>query len=263
MRLPGRPAALIFTLLFLVTSVLAITYGSLDANRHPNVGVWGIRADGEVQQFCSGTLISPTVFLTAGHCAYYVEQVLGTNRAEVTFDATFSQSAAFHAGTIHVDPNFGSIRGPDPADIAVIVFDEPVVGITPAALPPVGFLDQKFREDKLKNHLFTAAGYGAMAQFQHGAPGFAASADRRYAVSEFLALTGGWLHLSENPATDNGGTCYGDSGGPTFFGAGADETPYVVATTSKGDSMCRASDVRYRVDTPTAHEFLAQYVTLP
>jgi Trypsin len=252
----------ITVLLLVVIPLLAITYGWLDENRHPNVGAWGFRIDGQLVKFCSGTLISPTVFLTAGHCTFYV-QSLGITQAEVTFDSTFSETSIFHIGTIHTDPDFKNLHGPDPADVGVIVFEEPIVGITPAALAPVGVLDQMFRDHTLKNQEFTTVGYGLTAQFRGGPPEFGDNSDRRYAISPFVALTEGWLHVSENPATDDGGTCYGDSGGPTFIGAGAEETPYIVATTSKGDYMCRASDVRYRIDTPTAHEFLGQYVTLP
>lgn len=257
-----KPAVLITALLLIVTPLLAITYGWLDENRHPNVGAWGFRIDGELVQWCSGTLISPTVFLTAGHCTFYV-QSLGITQAEVTFDSTFSAASKFYLGTIYTHPDFKNILGPDPADVGLIVFGEQVKGITPAALAPVGTLDKMFQDNKLKDQKFTAVGYGLTAEFRGGPPQFNVNHDRRYAVSDFRALTEGWLHLSQNPATGDGGTCNHDSGGPTFIGAGANETPYIVATTSKGDMMCRASDVRYRIDTQTAREFIGQYVTLP
>jgi hypothetical protein len=66
-----------------------------------------------------------------------------------------------------------------------------------------------------------------------------------------------------NPALGDGGTCYGDSGGPNFLGAGATETTIVAGTTITGDSMCRATNVNYRMDTPSARAFLGQYVPLP
>jgi secreted trypsin-like serine protease len=62
-----------------------------------------------------------------------------------------------------------------------------------------------------------------------------------------------------NPSTGNGGTCYGDSGGPHLI-AGTD---VVVAVTTTGDSMCRATDVDYRLDTESARSYLAQFVDLP
>lgn len=249
-------------ILLIVTPLLAITYGWLDGNRHPNVGTWAIQVDGQVVLYCSGTLIAPKVFLTAGHCTAAAE-ALGITRAEVTFDSIVSTASTFYPGTIHTHPAFDprhSTLGPDPADVGVIVFDVPVVGITPAALAPLGTLDAMFRQKGLTDQQFTAVGYGITAQFRHGPPQFNASAERRYAISEFRALAEGWLHLSENPATGDGGTCYGDSGGPTFVGAGENESPYIVAITSKGDMMCRSSDVRYRIDTQTAREFIQTYV---
>lgn len=258
----SKPAVLITVLLLIVTPLLAITFGWLDGNRHPNVGAWGFRSNGELVKLCSGTLISPTVFLTAAHCTSYV-QSLGITQGEVTFDSTFSATSKFYTGTIQTNPAFKSFLGPDPGDVGVIVFEEAIVGITPAALAPVGTLDKMFQDHELKNQSFTTVGYGVTAKFEKGPPVFTPNFDRRYAISEFTALTEGWLHVSENPARGNGGTCVGDSGGPTFLGSGANETPFIVAITDKGDAICRASDVRYRVDTPSAQEFIGQYVTLP
>jgi hypothetical protein len=59
------------------------------------------------------------------------------------------------------------------------------------------------------------------------------------------------------------GTCYGDSGGPNFLGAGATEADIVAATTITGDFMCRATNVVYRLDTESARSFLGQFVSLP
>jgi hypothetical protein len=62
-----------------------------------------------------------------------------------------------------------------------------------------------------------------------------------------------------NPTLGDGGTCYGDSGGPNFLG----DTDILAATTITGDFMCRATNVVYRLDTPAARTFLARFVTLP
>ncbi len=68
-----------------------------------------------------------------------------------------------------------------------------------------------------------------------------------------------WLRISMNPATGNGGTCYGDSGGPNFLGT----TDVVAATTITGDAICRSTNVVYRLDAVAARNFLVQYVSLP
>ena len=61
----------------------------------------------------------------------------------------------------------------------------------------------------------------------------------------------------------DGGTCYGDSVGPNFLGAGASETNIIAGTTVTGDTPCRETNVDYRLDTPSARSFLGQFVTLP
>src|SRR5262245_37470560 len=53
-----------------VMTTLAITNGQPDAGRHPYVGLLVALDEGGIPLWrCSGSLLSPTVFLTAGHCA--------------------------------------------------------------------------------------------------------------------------------------------------------------------------------------------------
>jgi hypothetical protein len=91
-----------------------------------------------------------------------------------------------------------------------------------------------------------------------------AAADVRYAALGTLnAVNPSWLRISQNASTGNGGTCYGDSGGPNFLGAGSSETNIVAALTVTGGTPCRSTNVDYRLDTDSARNFLRQYVTLP
>ncbi|HYU08880.1 MAG TPA: hypothetical protein VEK77_05810, partial [Gemmatimonadales bacterium] len=70
-----------------------------------------------------------------------------------------------------------------------------------------------------------------------------------------------WLGLNMNiSATDLGGDCYGDSGGPKFLKGNLN---VIVATVTTGDYPCRATSWDYRTDTPNARAFLGQFVTLP
>ena len=141
--------------------------------------------------------------------------------------------------------------------------NEPVAGITPARLPPLGYLDQ-LGPRGLRNLKFTAVGYGDQERVVGGGPpAFGPYGTRRMAVGSFFALNKNWLRLSMNPALGDGGTCYGDSGGPNFLGAGDSETNMIAGVTSTGDMPCRATNVIYRVDTPAARAFLGKYVALP
>jgi hypothetical protein len=236
------------------TTAGAVTNGVPDGNAHRYVGALLAPAaypDGTWED-CSGTLISPTVFLTAAHCDE------GLSRVAVTFDPSYDeQTGTVYWGTWHADPNYNQAQR-DPQDIAVVVLDHRVTGITPARLPEAGSLSGLRRGTR-----FTAVGYGAQSvTIDHG-PVFH-YADVRYGATGALTTrTPSWLRLSMNPALGYGGTCYGDSGGPNFLGAGATETNIVAATTITGDAMCRATNVDYRMDTPSARAFLGQYVTLP
>jgi secreted trypsin-like serine protease len=233
-------------------SVLAITYGYPDGNRHPNVGALVGEFTSGTFPYCSGTLISPTVFLTAAHCD------IGRARVAVMFESEYSARAKLHAGTFDRDPRY-TWRQNDPHDIAVVVFDRPVKDIAPARLPSAGQLEGLTQADQ-----FTVVGYGG--QETVNAPGghvIAYYDIREYAIASFSALNGAWLRLSQNPATDDGGACYGDSGGPNFLGAGATETNIVAGTTITGDVFCKATNVTYRLDTEAARSFLGRFVELP
>lgn len=139
------------------------------------------------------------------------------------------------------------------------MFDKPIQGLTPARLPKLGQFDRVDKDQK-----FTAVGYGGQEPVnQPGGPVIAYLDTREYAVSTFNAVSPSYLRLSQDPATGNGGTCYGDSGGPNFLGAGASETNIVAGTTITGEALCKSTNVDYRLDTESARAFLAQFVTLP
>src|SRR3954471_19690543 len=90
----------------------AITNGTADGNRHPNVG--GLVAATQYSDgtwiYCSGTLISPTVFLTAAHCDE------GTAKVRVTFSSAYKAGDTVYSGTFHGDPAYNQ-RQSDPHDI--------------------------------------------------------------------------------------------------------------------------------------------------
>ncbi len=249
---------------------LAITYGEPDGNDHPFVGSIVVNMPDEgLFQWCSGTLIAEDVFLTASHCTAPLDDVLAENPGAevlVTFDPTISEDATFYTGEWFTHPDFG-FSGPggrsDPHDIAVIVLDE-APGITPAQLPEEGLLDELQASHTLKNTRFTAVGYGTVRETNRtGFQGILDNLDRNRVEQEVLALTPAWLTLSMNRSTGNGGTCYGDSGGPHFIHLDGVETDIVASITVTGDAPCKATDKTYRMDTESARSFLADFVDLP
>jgi secreted trypsin-like serine protease len=62
--------------------------------------------------------------------------------------------------------------------------------------------------------------------------------------------------MSQNLATDDGGTSYGDSGGPAFW-TNPEGEDILVAITSWGDVPCVATGIDYRVDIPQTLDFIS------
>lgn len=246
---------------------LCVTNGLVDNNRHPNVGtiVAEYKTPGVKDSVCTGTLISATVFLTAGHCIYLLQEVFGVTQVWVTFDPVFSPSATLYAGTMHLNPDFPGHGAADPEDLGVIVLDTPVEGVTPAALPSLGLLDRMFADGSMRDTLFTIVGYGTTDTVFGGGPPDAneGHGTRRNATEGFTALNPDLLRLNQNAVFGYGGSSHGDSGGPNFLGAGNNETSIVAAITSSGDTWGIEQNVAYRLDTPEARAFLGQFVILP
>jgi secreted trypsin-like serine protease len=248
-----RLAVLLVTALAVLAPALpaaAITYGVADGNDHPNVG--GLVSPTQYPDgtwiYCSGTLISPTVFLTAAHCAEDGERVA------VTFDTDYEAGDRVYYGTFEADPLYNQSQS-DPHDIAVVVLDRAVRGITPALLPEADSLAALSAGQAI-----TAVGYGAY-EVTNGPGGHRFLYDdvRMRGTGSLNAVNPAWLRVSQNPATGDAGACYGDSGGPNFLGT----TDVIAAITITGDAVCRATNVAYRLDTESAREFLGQYVPLP
>jgi secreted trypsin-like serine protease len=231
-------------------SASGIINGQPDRARHPAVG--GLVSPTQYSDgtwiYCSGTLISPTVFLTAAHCGDDGDAVT------VTFASHYKKGDKVYTGTFHADPLYPGPQS-DPHDIAVVVLDEAVTGITPARLPSADALSRLSKDQR-----FTSVGYGAYeVTNQPGGHRYLYDDRRMVAVGTLNAINKSWLHISGNPSTGNGGTCYGDSGGPNFLG----HTNVIAGITITGDAVCRATNVVYRLDTASARTFLAHYVHLP
>lgn len=260
-----RSAAVLTALLALASPTLGITFGQLDTtNRFPNVGAL-IGTDGGAEYlFCTGTLIEDgdggwsNLFLTAAHCGDE------DGRMSVTFDATTDMDpdtgvfvtgdSTLYEGTFHAHPRYACCGSNDSYDIGVVVLDEEVIGVTPA---PVATLNQlgTMSKAQLRNATFVTVGYGDVRDEKTGGPhAFTFDGDRRFVSQTYQTLLKAWLNLSMQPSTGDGGTCYGDSGGPHFLNG------VIVSITSIGDVPCRATDKTYRVDTPVAQDFLAQFL---
>jgi secreted trypsin-like serine protease len=234
------------------------TNGFPDNGQHPNVGAIMVPARSGVgyAEVCSGTLVSPTVFLTASHCTAFLE---ADPRPDfVTFDETDVEP--FPSGLIAATPRTNpAYTGGSRDDVSVMVLSTPVTTITPAQLPPLGYLDTLGLNQSTR---LTVVGYGTsekvIVKGENG-PQFPFEGDRGYGIGGFNSLTPQWLKMSQNAAHGDSGACYGDSGGPTFLGAAPNDGDIVLAVTTTGDTPCYSTNVAGRTDDPTARAFLSTF----
>ena len=246
----------------------AITYGFVDSNNtFSNTGAFIVKTNsGQIFPICSGTLITPTVFLTAGHCTSFFTNSLAPDgfTAHVSFDGsipfgdlTSNKTKLIPVSFVVTNPNFNQSQS-DSGDIGVLILGSRVRGITPATLPTCGLLDQLVAQNGLKQAVFTPVGYGLQNRVVGGGVPFFQDTNpvpRMFAFSSFNSLNGGYLRLSQNASTGNGGTCFGDSGGPNFLTVNGQQI--LTAITITGDSVCRSTNVDYRLDTASAQGFFA------
>jgi len=247
----------------------AIVGGARD-EVHTNVGV--IRFTTESGRFrCSGTLISPTVVLTAGHCTGDTGATPATNvyvsfntdlpadplAAGITPSESAARAANYITGTAHPDPGWtGKLSLAKQHDQGVVVLDAAATtkwpGITPAPLLPVGTLDAN--QGALKKQVFTLVGYGV----DIGAKKAQVLVTERRSTTSFLKNVQSQVvtfQINDRDSKAGGGSCFGDSGGPAFLGQ------YVIGDASYVNSLsCNATGSYQRVDTAYARAFLARFL---
>jgi hypothetical protein len=267
-------AACLAALSLLPGSARAITGDFVQDNEHPFVGLAVFYdANGEFIWRCSGSLLTPTVFLTAGHCAdtvsgavtarVYFQQDAGANFDPVTeVDPVTGYPETCAPGTLGITCatsdqlyNFdfsGSLQLPNTHDAGLVVLRQAIMLDEYGALAEAGSLDHLATARGLQDLTFTVSGYGLTykQQPQNGKPNVSFRV-RLMALAHLVnlnsALNGGFNLQTNGNGRGQGGTCNGDSGGPVFYGGFESNT--IVGITSFGlNTLCRGTDFAFRTD---------------
>jgi hypothetical protein len=277
---------LIIAFLFIMLAVTTVPASAVTGNfvqdfEHPFVGlVVFYDAGGQFIWRCSGSLISPTVVLTAGHCAdttggavsarVYFQQGVGTHYDPVTqLDPVTGYPEFCAAGTegvtcaaSHALYSYGYPAGfPEQKDVGLVILDQPVSAVTAfGQLPTAGMLDKLATKRGQQNVTFTISGYGV----SYTNPVKTISFRERLMAEDQLinlrsSLTAGYnIQLTSAPGIGGGG-CFGDSGGPTFYGSFS-STVIAGVNSFVLNKNCAGTNFAYRIDQQAVLDWIASHM---
>jgi hypothetical protein len=246
---------------------------------------------------CTGTLIDADTIVTAGHCTYGVglEGEVPADALHGGSDVWFSVSEAPDYSILPPSSTFVPDRNQDRYDtwsaaldassdwaeaemtfthpeyvdaafllhdVGVVELSEPIQRSEYGTLPEENYLNKYYSAKAKKNARFESVGYG----LEDSGPKFGLGGDtRRKATRKLVSFKGAYgykniaVMFSHRGSGTDGGTCFGDSGGPTFdkTTAAIEAQNIIVAVTSFGlNYNCNASG-SYRIDQPDDLAFLA------
>lgn len=260
----------------------------------------------DYQWRCTGTIIGPDTILTAGHCVHgtpYTPEGAPSSGGDDTMERAHVY-IGYNSTTVHPaktwftatapagaeDNEYGYVTGtpekndhyndawtdfPQTYDYGVVHLDEPLpsealtaMGPLPK-LAPIGTLDG-YSQRELRGLVFETVGYGL--QYTRGPWRFQGDWVRYKAESTLIntrsANNGGYsFQTSNNKGRYEGGSCFGDSGGPVFLQEG-DNHPaigahVIIGIVSWGYSPnCTGADWSYRADRAEVHDFVDDFLAV-
>jgi len=269
----------------MTTPASAITWGAPDNDDHPNVVALLFVQNGVGFFSCTGTLLTPYVVLTAGHCTEGGGQVnsLTYVRNDADIDAAIANElggypsvtswldATWVKGQAVPHPNYDDYAEfPDTYDIGLVLLEQPVYVSEYGAMPlPDQFDYLRKARGAIGDRQARIVGYGLQGRI----PAFAGDDFVRYAATSAVTglVNGNTIgdqnfKFTNNPGQGcgSGGTCSGDSGGPALYidPSTGEETNVVMAVNSYGIAPnCNGNDYQFRTDIDDAQSFVIPYLT--
>ena len=268
-RLLAAAATVALALTVVASPVAAITGNYVKDFEHTFVGLVVFYDEtGDFSHRCTGSLLSPSILLTAGHCTdgvtearVYFQQDAGANYDPVR-DIDPVTGYPWTGGYTGTAYTFGEpfASFPNTQEVGIVILDKPLskrVVNEYASIAAPGSLDAIADANQKKSVLFTVSGYG----LSDTNPQDVSFRERLMATIRFQnlhnALTDGYnLQTLENGAQGRGGSCFGDSGGPVFY----DTTDVIVAVVSFGtNGSCAGQGWSYRVDQQAVLDWILDF----
>jgi hypothetical protein len=268
----------------------AITGDSVKDTEHPFVGLVAFYDDqGQYSHRCSGSLLTPTVFLTAGHCTtdyfgstatarVYFQQGAGAHYdpqtgidpvtgfpqecAPGTLGVTCATSHELHDYDYATSGRPPWWDFPDIRDVGLVILDQPINLSEYGELAADGTLNELSTRRGQRETTFTLSGYG----LTEANPAHVVDPRERLMATSRLtnlrsALTDGYSVRLGGNGNDEGGACFGDSGGPVFYGGFSSNTIVALSGWFLGPRrVCTGSGYYYRTDRQEVIEWILRTV---